>query len=79
MVALQVIGSYIRDDRERWDCRGSGNSDITVFRLEQIINGNRNLSDGRYDDCLYPTSYVDLLPTMGWHVLWPFNPAKFHG
>lgn len=70
---MQVIGSYIRDDREWWNSWGSGDSAITVFRLKQISNTNRHLSNGTSHDLIYTTAYIDLLSTMGWDVLRAFN------
>ncbi|KAD7479552.1 hypothetical protein E3N88_02688 [Mikania micrantha] len=70
----QINGSDIRDDRERRDGGCSGHTIATVFRFNQNIHTNWDFSYGCYDDNFKSFTHNHLLPSMGWHVMWPFFP-----
>ena len=70
----KINGSDIRNDRKWRDGGSGGDTTPAVFRLHQILHPNRDFTDGCYDDRIHSYGYHHLLPSMGWHVLWPFLP-----
>ncbi|GKE51329.1 hypothetical protein Tco_1486485, partial [Tanacetum coccineum] len=66
-----INGSNIGDDGEWRDSGSSGDANATIFRIHRVLNTNRYLTHGRYDDCIDSFTYDHLLPSMGWHVLQP--------
>jgi hypothetical protein len=69
---LQVIGGCFRYDRRWWKCGRSSDPTNFLQRI-QIFKTNRDNSNGHHDDMLHPPIMLNILPTMGWDVLWPIN------
>lgn len=64
----QVTRHYIRDDGW-WRKRRGRSYTSDILQGIKILHRNRANTYGGDDDMLYPSHYVDILPTMGRNVL----------
>ncbi|TKY63223.1 High affinity nitrate transporter 2.7 [Spatholobus suberectus] len=69
---LQITRSNIRNDRERRNDRGCCHSTAVVFGHKQHVEANKHIPHGPNDDIMFSSCNLDLLPSVGRHVLWPF-------
>ena len=72
---LQVIGGCFRYDR-RWRKCGRSCDSTNFLQRIQIFKTNRHNSNGYHDHMLHPPIILNILPTMGWDVLWPIKKGE---
>ena len=75
---VQVFGGHKRNDRRRRKC-GCGCDPIDFLQRVQILKRKRNNPHGNHDYNMHPPIIFNLLPTMGWDVMWPVKKESHRG
>lgn len=73
---VQIAWCNLRNDGQRRDRGGCGDPNAVVF-WGPLLNANKHISHGNFDDGLHSSSDIDVFPSMGRHVLWPFLRSCF--